>query len=137
VLTVRDASGAIQVLILPVWGSGYQSTLFGYLALAGDGNTVLALKFYQHGETPGIGARIEDPNWTALWAGKQIYDERDEVRIGVAKGPVARGSSRYTHEVDGLSGATRTSDGVTNLLRYWLSDHGYGPYLKRIRRAEA
>lgn len=137
VFVVRDAADAVRFLILPVWGSGYQSTLVGYVALAGDTSTVLALKFYEHAETPGVGARIDDPDWLAMWGGKQVFDAQGDVRIGVAKGRVSSGSADFPHLVDGLSGATRTSDGVTGLLRYWLGSHGFGPFLDRVRRGEA
>ena len=136
VFLVRDADEHIDLLILPVRGSGYQSPLYGYLALEGDTSTVVALKFYEQGDTPGIGSRIQDPSWEALWPGKQIYDDTGAVRIGVARGSVSPGSDDARHMVDGISGATRTSQGVHGLLRFWLGDFGFGPYLERVRRGE-
>lgn len=125
--------GAIRLVILPVHGSGYASTLYGYLALEGDGNTVVAVSFYEHGETPGLGARIEDPDWRALWAGKRLRDEEGALKIAVARGPVAPASPAAAHQVDGISGATRTGQGVSSLLRFWLGDKGFGPFLERVR----
>lgn len=127
VFELRDES-RLRLIILPVRGSGYQSTLKGYLALRADLNTVAALSFYEHGETPGLGARVEDAAWRALWPGRQIADADGVIRLQVVKG-VGAG----VHEVDGISGATRTGSGVSRLLRFWLGDDGYGPYLARLR----
>ena len=136
VFVVRDPGGAVRLLILPVRGGGYQSALYAFLAVKGDASTVLALKFYEQGETPGMGARVQDPAWEALWAGKRIADETGAVRIGVARGKAVPGSDDAAYQVDGISGATRTSVGVHRLLRFWLGDFGFGPYLQRVRRGE-
>ena len=136
VFIVRDPAGAVQLLILPVRGSGYQSALYAFLAVEGDASTVLALRFYEQGETPGMGARVQDPAWEALWAGKRIADQAGAIRIGVTRGRVAPGSDDAAYQVDGISGATRTSIGVHRLLRFWLGDFGFGPYLERVRRGE-
>jgi Na+-transporting NADH:ubiquinone oxidoreductase subunit C len=125
--------GAVQLVILPVHGSGFVSTLYGYLALAGDANTILGLSFYEHAETPGLGAEVNDPAWRALWRGKKIRDADGQLRIQVIKGRVDAAAASAEYEVDGLSGATRTGDGVTNLLRFWLGADGFGPYLENIR----
>lgn len=136
VFIVRGEDKRIQALILPVHGSGYQSTLYGFLALAEDTNTVLALKFYEQNDTPGIGGRIQDPDWEALWPGKHVFDEAGVLRIGVARGKVAPSSADADYQVDGISGATRTSLGVNGLVRFWLSDLGFGRFLERVRRGE-
>lgn len=129
----RDSAGAIELVILPVYGSGYQSTLHAWLVLDGEARTVRALKFYRHGETPGVGARIEDPDWTARWQGLPAYDADGVLRIGV-RTYAGGGSNEYAqHRVDGISGATRTSQGVDGMLRFWLGEFGFGPYLQRIR----
>lgn len=120
--------GALRLVILPVRGVGYQSTLKGYLALKADLNSVAALTFHEQEETPGMGARIEEDAWRALWPGKQVADAEGVIRIEVVKGAGAG-----VHEVDGISGATRTGNGVSNLLRFWLGPDGYGPYLDRLR----
>ncbi len=131
VYLVRKTDGGIAVVILPVWGVGYQSALYGYLALAEDANEILALKFYEQGETPGLGSRIQEPEWEALWPGKRAFDETGEVSIAV--GGRGGGSS---DRVAGISGATRTTIGVNGLIRFWLSDFGFGPYLQRVRQGE-
>lgn len=121
----------LALIVLPVHGAGYASTIYGYLALEGDATTVAGLTFHEQEETPGLGARIQDPAWQARWPGKQVVDEEGEVRI-----EVVRGSPSGPHQVDGIAGATRTSNGVTNLLRFWLGDFGFGPFLERIRAGE-
>lgn len=128
---VRDASG-LRLLILPVYGSGYISTLYGYLALDPDTRTVRGLDFYEQEETPGLGSEIESPAWRALWPGKQVRDASGKVRLGVATGPVDPDDPEAAHLVDGISGATETGDGVTALLRFWLGPQGFGPYLARL-----
>ena len=129
---ILRANGAIDQVILPVYGAGLWSTIYGYLAVAGDGSTIRGLRFYEHGETPGLGDRIDDAGWRAQWSGKQIYDERGLSRIEVARGRVQPGDAA-AYQVDGISGATLTGRGVTNLIRYWTGPHGFGPYLARIR----
>lgn len=130
-LVVRDDQ--IELIILPIHGSGYASTIYGFLALRGDGDTVVALSFFEHSETPGLGGEITSPEWLAEWPGKSVHDADGHVRIGVAKGQVEPGAADAAYLVDGISGATRTSDGVTNMLRFWLGDYGFGPFLERIR----
>ena len=124
----------IEQIVLPVNGKGLWSTLYGFIALEGDMNTVSGLTFYQHGETPGLGGEVDNPAWKAKWVGKMAFGEDLEPQLEVIKGTVDPGGKRAAHQVDGLSGATITSLGVTNLLRYWLGDHGFGPFLKRLRK---
>lgn len=124
VYIVRE-SGRPRLFILPVYGQGFVSTLHGYLALDGDGNTIRALSFYEHGETPGLGAEIEAPAWQARWQGKKVRDPGGTLRV-----QVAAGSAQTEYEVDGISGATYTGNGVTNLLRFWLGPDGFGPFLR-------
>ncbi|MHC5010950.1 MAG: Na(+)-translocating NADH-quinone reductase subunit C [Planctomycetota bacterium] len=125
--------GALRLIILPVHGSGYDSTLYGFLALEGDANTVVALSFFEHEETPGLGAEIDSEDWRAQWRGKQVRDAQGRLRIGVASGRVAPDSPDAPYQVDGIAGATATSEGVSNLLRFWLGEDGYGPFLSAIR----
>jgi Na+-transporting NADH:ubiquinone oxidoreductase subunit C len=121
----------LALIILPVHGMGYQSTLYGYLALKGDLKTIAGLTFYEQGETPGLGNRIEEAEWEALWAGKEIADANGEILI-----EVVRGQASGPYQVDGISGATRTGNGVTNLLRFWLGENGFGPFLDKLKTGE-
>lgn len=126
----------IEMIILPVYGKGFTSTLRGYIGLAADANTVIALSFYDHAETPGLGARVDDPKWLQQWHGKKVRDPEGNLRIGVARGNVAASSPESAYQVDGLSGATWTSRSVTNLLQFWLGDYGFEPYLRRFSAAD-
>lgn len=118
----------LELVVLPVRGTGYQSLMKGYLVLRGDLETVAALTFHEQNETPGIGARITDRAWQALWSGKRTTDADGAIRIRTV-----RGDSMSVHEVEGISGATRTMNGINNLLRFWLGPDGYGSYLERLK----
>jgi Na+-transporting NADH:ubiquinone oxidoreductase subunit C len=131
VYLVRDNTG-VRSVILPVHGHGLYSTLYGFIALSGDGNTVQGLRFYEHGETPGLGGQVDSPAWLDKWPGKRVYDEGGKVRLAVIKGTIERGTPEARYQVDGLAGATMTSRGVTNLVRYWLGEDGFEPFLARI-----
>ena len=124
--------GVLEMAILPVFGQGFGGTIWGYLGLAGDLNTFVGLTFYEHSETPGLGARIDDPAWKNQWIGKQVRDENGSVRIGVAKIAVSLDSPDAPFEVDAIVGATWTSSGVTALLRFWMGDDGYGPLVDTL-----
>ncbi len=119
---------ALELVVLPMRGVGYQSMLYAFLALRADGNTIAGLTFYELGETPGLGARISDPDWLALWPGKMLADENGDIRISVV-----RGQAQSPLEIDGISGATRTGNGVSNMLHFWLGEYGFGPFLKRLQ----
>jgi Na+-transporting NADH:ubiquinone oxidoreductase subunit C len=122
-----------EQVVLPVYGKGLWSTLYGYLALKSDLKTIQGLTFYEHAETPGLGGEVDNPSWKAQWENRQLYDENGEPAAEVYKG-TAPDSNR--NAVDGLSGATITSRGVTNLLRYWASEDGYGPFLSELKNSE-
>jgi Na+-transporting NADH:ubiquinone oxidoreductase subunit C len=127
------AKDELRLIVLPVRGRGYASTLYGFLGLAGDANTIVGLSFYEHAETPGIGAQVDSPQWRAQWQDKKVRDPQGQVRIGVARGAVMPTDPNAPYQVDGLTGATFTSQGVNNLVRFWLGDDGFGPFLNRIR----
>ena len=127
-----DAQGRAELLVLPIEGKGLWSTMYGFLALGPDLSTVRGLAFYQHGETPGLGGEVDNPRWKALWPGREAFDEQGRVAIEVIRGRAGTpGEDR--HRVDGLSGATITSRGVTAMLRFWLGDQGFGPYLEQLK----
>jgi Na+-transporting NADH:ubiquinone oxidoreductase subunit C len=134
VYLARGDNGELSRIILPVHGYGLWSTLYGFLALEPDANTVAGLGFYEHGETPGLGGEVDNPKWKALWEGKKLYGDQGEVEIQVIKGTVESNTPNAEHKVDGLAGATLTSKGVSNLLRFWVGENGFGPYLKRMRQ---
>lgn len=131
VYRVRDGD-AVEQVILPVYGKGLWSTMYGYLSVSADGRTVLGLRFYEHAETPGLGDQIEREEWLAKWPGKYLFDDDGNVRLEVVRGMAASGSDA-AYQVDGLSGATLTGRGVSQLLRYWIGPHAFGPYLEKLR----
>ena len=129
---VREG-GRIEQIIFPVRGKGLWSTMYAFVSLDGDLTTVRGLAFYEQAETAGLGGEITNPRWLALWPGKKIYDDQGSIRIRVVKGAVSPGSPDSVYGVDGLSGATITGDGVTNMMRFWFGDSGFKVYLDRIR----
>jgi Na+-transporting NADH:ubiquinone oxidoreductase subunit C len=147
VFLVKEA-GQIKSIILPVSGYGLWSTLYGFLSLDPDGQTVQSINFYDQAETPGLGGEVVNPKWRALWKGKKVYAETDqpsldkgsieeadigEPALALIKGSVDTGKMGADYQVDGLAGATLTSNGVTNLVRYWMSKEGFARYLSKVR----
>lgn len=134
---VKDESGEVRYLVLPVYGRGLWSTLYGFLALYyPDLDTIRGLTFYEHGETPGLGGEVENEAWKAQWEGKQPFSPGYDVVIRLVKGGVSPDQRLAIQQVDGLTGATITSQGVEGLVRYWLGGHGFGPILQQIREQE-
>jgi Na+-transporting NADH:ubiquinone oxidoreductase subunit C len=128
--------GKIETIILPVKGKGLWSTMYGFLALGADTNTIKGFAYYSHGETPGLGGEVDNPKWKAQWIGKKIYDTDFEVKFAVNKGSVTDATSGKEYKVDGLSGATITGNGVTTSMQYWFGEHGYGKLLAKVRAGE-
>ena len=130
VYLLRDGD-EIETIILPIRGYGLWSTMYGFIALEADGNTVSGLSFYEHGETPGLGDKIEDPRWLGLWPGKKVYDADGEPQLEVIR---RREATDDPHSIDGITVETLTCPGVTNMLAFWLGGQGYGPYLRGLER---
>jgi len=128
---LRDELENIEKLILPIRGYGLWGTLYGFIAIESDFNTVSGIEFYEHKETPGLGAEVDNPKWKTSWKGKKIYNN-NQVALEVIKGRVEDGDSMSMYKVDGLSGATITSRGVSNMVAYWFSDSGYANLLKEL-----
>ena len=121
----------LKKVILPVYGKGLWSTLYGFISLESDLNTVAGITFYEHKETPGLGGEVDNPKWKAMWPGKLVRNSDGEVAIEIIKGQVVEGSASANYQIDGLSGATITNRGVSNAVRYWLND-GYRPFLDKL-----
>ncbi len=134
VYEVKDESGRIEQVVLPIYGKGLWSTLYGFLAVANDGVTVRGITFYQHGETPGLGGEVDNPHWKAQWNGKKLFDEKGQVEIDVIKGVVSDRTENAQYKIDGLSGATITSNGVERLVRFWVGPDAFGPFLEKLRQ---
>ena len=131
-----ETEQGIEKIILPIKGYGLWSTLYGFLALESDLQTVAGIGFYEHTETPGLGGEIDNPRWKAGWVGKQAYRQGDVV-INVLKGKVDMSREGADYQIDGLAGATLTTRGVDNLVRYWLGDEGFRPLINYLKAGEA
>ncbi len=131
VYLVRDGDD-LHRIILPVYGPGMWSTIYGFLALESDLNTIADMSFYEQEETAGIGDQILRPDWLARWRGKRLYDEQGVVRFRIAGGSVDPRSPDAAYQVDALTGASVTAGGVTNLIRYWLGPHGFANFLEKF-----
>ena len=135
---VVTEGGRASVYAIPVFGKGLWSTLYGYLALSDDLDTVQGITFYKHGETAGLGAEIEQAWFQDNFVGKKIFDGNELRSIQVVKGKVGdvfSNSADHTYAVDGISGASMTGRGVTNLLDEKLNI--YEPYIRRVRAETA
>ncbi|BCE02353.1 Na(+)-translocating NADH-quinone reductase subunit C [Marinicellulosiphila megalodicopiae] len=134
VYVVNDANGNFEKIILPVHGYGLWSTLYGFIALENDLNTVIGFGFYAHAETPGLGGEVDSDAFKDQWPGKKIFDESGELKIHVAKGGQAQ---NQMHDIDGLSGATLTTRGVDNLVKFWLGQDGFAQFITNLKNGEA
>lgn len=122
----------VEMYILQVWGQGLWSTMYGYIAIDRDCNTIQGLTFYEQGETPGLGGEVDNPKWKSCWPGRKAFDENGEPALVAVKGG-AGSVEEDPHGFDAISGATITSRSVQYLLNFWLGDAGYGPYLEQCR----
>lgn len=129
---LHNDNGEISKVVIMVYGKGLWSTLYGFLSVKSDGRTVQGLTFYQHGETPGLGGKVDNEDWKQQWNGKKLYGQSGDVLISVIKGDVDPADEDAEYKVDGLSGATMTTNGVDNLIKFWVSDFAYGTFLKSL-----
>jgi Na+-transporting NADH:ubiquinone oxidoreductase subunit C len=120
-------SGELSRIVLPVSGPGMWSTIYAYVALEPDLRTIAAFVVYGHGETPGIGDKIEDSDWLKRWRGKTLINADNEAVFRVSK------DASDDTSVDAISGATKTAVATGDLVRNWMGDSGFGPFLQRIR----
>ncbi|WP_369743606.1 Na(+)-translocating NADH-quinone reductase subunit C [Pseudidiomarina sp. PP-1MA] len=127
---INDAQGELETVVVFVRGYGLWGTMYGFMAVAPDMNTIKGINYYEHTETPGLGGEIQNPNWAASWQGKEIYAD-GEVALNVTKNVTDQ-----AHDIDALSGATLTSNGVENTMQFWFSDKAYGPLFDKIRKGE-
>jgi Na+-transporting NADH:ubiquinone oxidoreductase subunit C len=126
VYTIDNPDGSFESVVLPVSGYGLWGIMYGYLALEGDGNTILGIGFYDHKETPGLGGEISNPRWQAQWPGKQVYSDGNSQEVAFE---VVKGGGQGANQVDALSGATLTSRGVENMIAFWLGERGFGRFI--------
>ena len=133
---IYKEDGQIASYAFPIVGQGLWSTLYGYLALEGDAATVRGITFYKHGETPGLGGEIEKDWFQNNFKGKKIWSVKENTLkpIVVVKGKAADlyKGEEASYYVDGITAATLTGNGVTEML-----DRGvrvYEPYLGKLRK---
>lgn len=134
VYLVRNEQGKLETVILPIKGYGLWSTMYAFLALKPDMNTVESLVYYDFsgsGETPGLGGEVQNPKWIAKWTGKKLFDDKGDLVLKVTKNP-AEGAT--VHGVDALSGATLTSNGVQHSLTFWLGKEGFAQFIEKARK---
>lgn len=115
------------VYVVPVHGKGLYDAIWGNVAIADDLNTIVGVLFDHKGETPGLGAEITNPAFPAQFKGKKIF-ENDEVKLAVVK---SSKKTNDTFEADAVTGATNTSNGVSNMLKDCLSN--YVEYFKTLK----
>jgi len=123
--------GKLSQVVLPVRGKGLWSTMYAYVAVDADLTTVRGVSFYEHGETPGLGGEVENRRWAESWQGKTIYQD-DEVALKLIKGSPDSSNPDAQYQIDGLSGATLTSQGVSGLLEFWFGEHGFKPFFEQL-----
>ena len=129
---LKKDDGSLDKVILPIHGYGLWSTLYGFIALEDNLNDIFGLQFYQHAETPGLGAEVDNPKWKAQWKGKKLNNENGELMIQVAK------TQKYKeHHIDALAGATLTSNGVDNLVKFWMGKDGFKKFLNNLKNGAA
>ena len=116
------------VYVVPVHGKGLYDAIWGNVAIEEDLNTVRGVLFDHKGETPGLGAEITNPAFPAQFKGKKIF-ENDEVKLAVVKGQKTEEKKQY--QADAVTGATNTSNGVSNMLKDCLSN--YIEYFKTLK----
>ncbi len=126
-------NNTITQIILPIRGKGLWSTMYGYVSLDADLTTIRGISFYEHGETPGLGGEIENTKWQAGWQGKKVYNPQEKIALQVVKGKAPTSGKEAQYQVDGLSGATITADGVNDLMQFWFGEHGFKPFLDNIK----
>ena len=127
-LWTDDGADSPSKYAFPISGKGLWSTLYGYLALDADLETIAGISFYKHGETPGLGAEIEKDWFLSQFKGKKLYADGAPTAFEVAK----PGSLLNDHAVDGISGATLTGNGVEALVRKDAA--AYAEYFNSIKK---
>ncbi len=126
-LYISILEDSTRCFIIPLRGKGLWGPIWGYIALKEDVNTVLGAVFAHSSETPGLGAEINQSFFQEPFRDKKIFNSDDEfVSITVIKGGAPDGSM---HAVDGISGGTITSDGVTDMIKERVSR--YLPYIDK------
>lgn len=121
---------ATSGVVAPLYGAGLWGPIWGYIALDTDMNTVKGIVLDHSGETPGLGAEITTPKHQAMYPGKTVYEGENIVGVTLKKGGAEKGNP---HQVDAITGGTKTSDGVSAMIFDCLNY--YKPYFDAVRAA--
>ena len=117
-------------VVVPLYGAGLWGPIWGYVALAPDMNTVKGIVLDHQGETPGLGAEIATAKHQAMYVGKTVFEGEEFVGITLKKGGADKNNP---HEVDAITGGTKTSDGVSAMIKDCLVS--YKPYFEAVKAA--
>ncbi|MFC0180510.1 Na(+)-translocating NADH-quinone reductase subunit C [Thorsellia kenyensis] len=132
VYIVKDKSGQLDKIILPMRGPGLWGQIYGFLAVDGNLNEASNIIFYKHAETPGLGGEIDNILWRQQWNGVMLFNEQGDVVVEVVKQRDPN-SAVANQQIQGLAGATLTSQGVNNFVRFWLGEAAFGPFINQLR----
>ncbi len=131
---VRSESNEVETVVFPMVGSGLWDLMYAFVGVEADLNTIRNVIYSaEMKETPGLGAEVLNPKWKALWPGKKLFDEQNAMRVELVKGGVKPGNPNEIYQVDGLSGATLTAQGVTKTFQFWFGEEGYEPFIAKYR----
>ncbi|MEF3255186.1 MAG: NADH:ubiquinone reductase (Na(+)-transporting) subunit C [Deferribacterales bacterium] len=122
-----DDGGRLVRVVFFIYGNGLWSTMYGFIGVEKDLKTIYGITFYDQKETPGLGGEVDNPNWKMKWKGKKIFKDDGELALKVGKN-----IDNDIYTVDGLSGATMTTKGVDNIIKFWFGENGYGRFLKKL-----
>ncbi len=107
-----------NTIIFPIYGQGLWSQIFAFISIDKKDNHIKSLIFYEQQETPGLGAQIADDKWQKKWQKKLIYDSNKNFNFRISKEKSDKKTAPF--QVDAISGATITSNGVHNMIKYWF-----------------
>ena len=139
-ITSNDDPEKIEGYVIPIIGYGLWDAIYGYLAVKPNGNTIIGTAWYEHKETPGLGAIISAASWTKQFPGKELFLKDADKKtaplgITVVRGKVSEtlgDSPKASSAVDGIAGATLTGNGVTKAYKETLAP--YRPFFIRLQQ---
>lgn len=116
----KYAEGDVVKYVIPLVGKGLWGDIWGYASVQPkDGNVVITGIVMDHaGETPGLGAEIATDRVQGMFVDKALYNEAEEFAVRMQKG-----GARNDHEVDAITGGTKTCDGVNAMLKDCISKY--------------
>ena len=123
----KAADGSV---VVPLYGAGLWGPIWGYVALASDMNTIKGIVLDHAGETPGLGAEITTAKHQAMYVGKTVFEGEELVGITLKKGGADKNN---LHQVDAITGGTKTSDGVSAMIKDCLVS--YKPYFAAAKQS--